>query len=428
MAAHLPLRVLAALLAGLTAVGVAGCSGGQQSGASPSDDASKALSSQSPDVSADEATPESAIRDELRALLTRRAAAMKAGDRKAFLADIAPKAERRRAGAWFNALGQLPVRFVGFELGNRHTSGVPAGHYVADVEQSVQLGNGFDPTPLPIDHVFEFAQQDGVWRVVRDRADPETVTTEFWRLRDVDIRVQDSSITASSGLSSADSQALAESTTAALAIIDELVPYRWSRRPVVLAADTPRLLASEGLDPSELNQAGGLNFPIRGADESVVGFRAALGPLAFEGSRAGLTKIVTHELAHLAIGKHDAAAQPWLAEGIAEYVAQGGPSGLDSWQSAIDAARAGKLTHMPLHDDFYLGDWGESYGVAVAGVTWLGRTHGADAPFDLLNRLNRARGATSREQEAVLQKMYDVSFDELARHGQELILDAYGRS
>lgn len=398
---------------------LAGCSADPAS-VDQSPPAAVSSMSDSPSESATPVGSDGEIRSEIRSLLSRRAAAMESGDLKAFLADISPGQERSTAKSWFRQLGKLPVRSVTFELGNRRSSGVEEGQYVTEVVQSVQLGEGFDPAPIPIDHVFEFVRQDGDWKVKHDSADDSTVSAEPWRLPNISFLRSRNCLIAYPSKGDRFGRTLHEACLEVIHRLDTWSPYQWRHRAVVVLDESGDLISNQ----SWVSE--GVRYPVSDDLDRTV-MRVVVRPEIFDGEFEGVVRSLGGSVIADAQSADDISGVPaWLLEGTITYILQQGPAELTTWEGTIEAAEQGRLDSLPDSVGFYRGDPEEAYGIAVAATTWLARVHGEDAPFELIDAC-RARGCiTSTDENRVLKATFGISSEQLAREAQSLILRTYG--
>lgn len=392
---------------------VAGCSGDPQAGPAPS----------SPTTSTTPSVPSGAY-DALDRLLDRRARAILAKDRATFLATTAPGPGRAHQLAWYGPLTRLPLAKVSYDVrlvdphGTAHATRVEA-------DMLVQLGSGFDPAPVPVDHVLTVSHTAGRWKVVEDRADRSQISFAPWLLPHVRFTITDRALVVYDQDSARQADRISRLADEAVATDADHIPYEWPRKVVILAPSSTAPLRYEGFDPVEIQHLGGVAYPIRGPDEQVTGSRIVVAPVMLKQDDQDLLTVLRHEVAHVAIGEHDEQDPVWVVEGIAEYVAHLGDGRLYIATSAVQAAQDG-VDQMPPDGLFHSGDWGVNYGIAWWAMQVLALRHGPDAPFDLVDAMHAREPMDFHEESALLDDRYQVTTDELAHQAGELIRTTFG--
>jgi hypothetical protein len=417
-----PLLLVAAAVL-LTACSVPG--DGPQGNVTPSDGPS-ATAPSSPTSGAPSPTAQQR-RDvaALTRLMTKRATAIEAGDRATFASQLAPGPNRNKQLAWFDALQELPVGPVRFDL-SAPVASADGRHYRADSTMLVQLV-GFDPAPVPSDHAFTFVHHGGRWLVARERVPRSQVSFAPWTLEDVHFAVSDSVIVVTDAESSTHLEQLAAVSEQAVADIVAEVPYEWNEHVVLFAPSRTAMFRYEGVDSAEIGNLGGIAFAMRGPRYQFTNRRVLLAPVMLDREYDDLLGVVRHEFAHVAIGRRDDQAPVWVREGLAQYAANASEPGFTMWTSAVDAARKGEISEMPIDAWFFDGDWGLSYGTATAALEWLARTKADDeAPYALLDALNAADADGAVEVRQVVRKKFGVTPDQLAKEGASLIVEEFG--
>ncbi len=358
-------------------------------------------------------------------LMKERAKAIAAGDREGFASQLAAGANRSKQLSWFDALQELPVGSVRYDLSSPVAFG-DGQRYRADATMLVQL-DGFDPAPVPSDHAFTFVRKGRGWLVARESVPRSQVSFAPWTLPGVQFSVSDQVIVITDDGSSTHLDELASVSAQALADIVAEVPYAWNEHVVLFAPSRTAMFRYEGIDGAEVGNLGGIAFPMRGARYQFTNRRVLLAPVMLDREYADLLDVVRHEFAHVAIGRRDERAPVWVREGLAQYAANAPELGFTMWASAVNAARKDEISEMPIDAWFFDGDWGVSYGTATAALEWLARTEADDeAPYALLDALNAADARGAAEVRKVVRKKFGVTPDQLAQEGAGLMVEEFG--
>ncbi|KRF17292.1 hypothetical protein ASG90_08310 [Nocardioides sp. Soil797] len=373
---------------------------------------------------------------EVRALLTRRAAAVHDGNRTAFLADVARRdtAFVRGQEQYFQNLRELPLQRFSFAVpdGGVETGG--KGEVLARVFVSVQL-DGFDKVPVETEARYGFRHtKQGRLRLVSVR------DLEFERENDVDPAPWDlGSIQVES---TGDVLGIfdARSINAAYQIMDSVedgiedvtreVPLKWSGRVVVYALTDLTVLSNldhlPGGDPDHLD---GVAFAVRAGPGSheVASTRFLLHPRMIYRNDATRDRLIRHELTHVAIGSRDDAVPTWLSEGVAEYVSVQPIPAYERMISrdAVEAARQG-LHGLPGGSTFNGDDSAANYGISWYACEYVASTFGEKALWRLLDAMRRGDGTDEEHQDAVLTATLGIDSAQLARGAGQKILATFG--
>lgn len=408
-----PALVLAAVLLAAVATGCNDAGPAEQAAPGPS-----ASATGDPEDAA-----EDAVRDEITALLDRRAESMLEGRGDAFARTTASGPFRRTQLVQFAALQQFPLRRVEYRLGT-HDPAFSGDRYRARVELFVQL-RGFDPAPVPVDHEIDFVRTGSGWKVGRDRVDASQAVSAPWLVPGVETSVSKDLVVVFDRRSVRQRARITRLAESALALVRSAVPVEWPGKAVVIALSDTDALRSEGIDPAEIRSLGGVAVPA-GPDPHTSATRVVLAPSSYAAEDRELLTLLRHELAHVALLDPDAFGVPvWVTEGLAEYTAHQGDPILYLDNRAIAAARRG-IDAMPPDGLFHAGEWGVSYGLAWFSMLWLAEEHGVDAPYDLLAAIQEQQPGDHEEVSALLEKKYGVTTDELARRASALIVRTYG--
>ncbi|MBZ5733654.1 hypothetical protein K8Z61_04020 [Nocardioides sp. TRM66260-LWL] len=312
--AVLPPAALALVLL-LASLGLVACSGG-------SDDQRPAATAPSPS-------------DRIDALLRVRAAAVRDGDRRAFLATVAGGTTlRREQSALFDRLRALPLR--DYRLRVEPAGVVREGRrFRAVVEETSRL-SGFDNAsvrsraryllvPGPRSGSLRIASTvDGAWQR-RNRVVPQP-----WSLPGVRV-VREGPVLAFLDAASAPvAPTLLGAVRRSIADVAQVVPppsdgTPWDGLVVVSALADPSLLdAAAPARGGEVGSLDGVAYEVP-TDATRVGSRVAatrvvLAPRILRADPVSRDRLLRHELTHVALGTRDDRAPLWLQEGLAEWV------------------------------------------------------------------------------------------------------------
>lgn len=398
-----------------------GCSGG-----TPSSDPSPPTSTTGETGQGDPAVATTDDRDRqlIESVLRRRARAVVAGDRAAFLGLVARSAAARQR-AWFGRVAPLPLASLRYVLGTHDADESDTDTFVADVDEYTRLA-GFDPKPVWTTHRMTFVREAGGWRLSRDEIDDSEILAAPWEFPGITVERDDDVLLAT------DAPALRKAP-GMFGMLQEARDYVDGQTEgalggvVFLAVSDEGALRAEGMNTDELNRVGAVTTGVRGVGFDVVVRRVIVAPAAL-GADSGYEQVLLrHELVHIALQRYQATSPVWLTEGIAEYVAHEGlPETLPA--SAIDAARAGTLELAP-NSLFYRGDDGDNgpnYAAAWWALKYLASVKGPEEPLRLLEAFRReGRGMTFADMSAFLDDRYGFDADELADRASDLIVDRW---
>ncbi|NPC95183.1 hypothetical protein [Nocardioides sp. zg-DK7169] len=365
----------------------------------------------------------------LTGVLERRAAAVRRGDRAAFLRQLAQRPRlREQQLTRFENLRQLPIADYRYTF-DRADLVREGDAYWLTVELHLQL-EGYDAVPVVTRDRFRFVPaRAGRYRLA-SVSDPEWerragVRPEPWDSGPVVVRSGHGVL----GIFDADSVAAAPDLIASVedGILDVSahVPYGWSRTVVVYALSGEEFLrALPRPGGGGLGDLDGLAFPVAAApdDPTLAATRFVLHPRMLLAAGAERDRLVRHEITHVAVAERDDAAPVWLSEGIAEYVSVQ-PMPLEERRlvtAAVGAAHAG-FRWLPRDEDFNGADSALSYALSWWAVEALARRHGPDAPFALLD----AAGQDGTPMPRLLARMFDTTPRELAAEAARLIRTTY---
>jgi hypothetical protein len=274
--------------------------------------------------------------DTVAAMLERRAAALRSGDRSAFLdtVDDSDPDFRTAQAAWFDNLSAVPFSAWSLTLGSRAAAVVPqaardlaerrpAGSFAAEVDSAYRIA-GYDNADQRYDRVYTVTPRDGRW-YVSGAFDPADAPAhrELWDVGKVHV------LSAEHGLilgldPSSSLRTYADAVDRAVPRVNAVWGTGWSRRVLVEVTRTEdEMSAILGGAPSAYRQLAAVTRGELGTQEgSSAAERIIINPKAYrELSDVGRQVIMGHEITHVAARERTQPWTPrWLAEGFADYI------------------------------------------------------------------------------------------------------------
>ncbi len=306
--------------------------------------------------------------DTVGTMLARRAAALAAGDKAAFLATVDPQAEAFRAvqAEWFDNLSDVPFSTWTLELGDRgllrlseaRATLLGSAAFVAPVDVSYQV-DGYDHGAQHYDELLTFVPRAGRWYVNSNLdVKPAQSHRELWDVGRV--RVVKAKYGLVMGLGSEkDLEAFAREVDRAVPRVDAVWGHSWAEHVLLVVTRTEDEMASLlGGKPSAYRQLAAVTRGELGAEEGTAAAdRILVNPKAYADlSSMGRRVILGHEITHVAARARTQTWTPkWLAEGLADYVGylKSGLADDVIAQELTDDVRKGKLpTELPDNSDF----------------------------------------------------------------------------
>ena len=362
--------------------------------------------------------------EQVERLLDRRARAILADRREAFLATTAPGPGRRTQLVAFEALGELPVATASYDVASVDDV-ADEGLTTVSAQLMVRL-EGFDTRPVPASHVLELEHSEQGWRVLHDRTAPSQVVAAPWTLAGARVRTGDGLILVLDRRSADQGDRLLRLAGAARVATRSYVPYPRSQGVVMLAPSTTDTFRDDGFGTDTIERLGGIAREVDDRRGDVVTDRVVLVPDMLRQPDDALLTLIRHEFAHVAIAQRDKKMPLWIVEGLAEWASWRGDPTYSIATSAVRAAESERgITRMPPDYDFRSERSGTAYGVAWFAMRWLETTEGPEAPYALLDRAAEQRAFRDREVSRLLDRQYGVTTDELAREAGELIAETF---
>ncbi|WP_457252929.1 hypothetical protein [Pedococcus sp. P5_B7] len=322
-----PLRAGVAVAAtAVLVVGLlAGCSdedaGTARSSSGPSTSPSATTQSNAPD-------PSTAREDALTALLSARAAAVRAHDRAAFAATLDdPKSGfGLRQLAQYDALAKLPLGAFSYgtpepapELGADRVAQLGPEAWVSRVAGHYSLA-GYDTASREFESYFTVVRRDTGWRLVDDTDGGTQV--QAWDLPAFTVLRSPTTLVMGSGPASRLRPYLALGNLA-VTRVDAVWTAPWNSRLVLVVPRTAAEMAEQvGQDKDSVAQVAAVTDGPFDAGGRAGADRVVVNPGAFATlERRGQQVVVTHEATHVAIrATTDRPVPLWLSEGMADYV------------------------------------------------------------------------------------------------------------
>lgn len=273
----------------------------------------------------------------IRALLSRRAGAILADDRAAFLADIDP-AQRtfaRQQAALFTSLSAVSLSAAHYQLdpasGTAPTAPTrygTANTWTVNVVLAYRL-RGFDDSDATQHQVLTFTERNGRWLLASDadrNAAGDTSAPALWdEGKVVAVRGASSLVLGFAGNETM-LQALSREVDQDIPRVSAVWTAAWPRRAVVVVPATQQQFAElTGVtgNIAQVEAVQSTELAGTGAVQRQSGNRITLNPVSFgQLSPPGRTVVLTHELTHTASRNVTSSTTPlWLVEGLADYVA-----------------------------------------------------------------------------------------------------------
>lgn len=337
-----------------------------------------------------QASPVAAVQ----AVLDGRAAAVRDGDRAAWMATVdpeAPAAFRTAQARQFDGLRQLPITGFGLDA-HVDTSGdlAPPGLdvlygapvFLPETRQVYRL-EGYDDSDAVDVLWLTFVERDGSWYVGGD-ADLESVGLEtqrgLWDIGAVELQRTDRLLVLSHPEDAARAAALAEIGQEAVEILDRRWDRQWPGRIAVILPGSVEEL--ETLLQSTIDLDKFVAFVAYGWLETESGLSPTAPRMYIQDrnlsryGRAFQVETLVHELAHAAAVPIVSPAVPaWVHEGVADWIAVGQPT-----REGVPTGSDGAL---PRDHEFTTGSQTaiiSSYRESRSAISFLARRHGEAAP------------------------------------------------
>lgn len=196
----------------------------------------------------------------------------------------------------------------------------------------------------------------------------------------------------------------------------------WSGR--VVAYDISDLTALEGRTPMDVQETGGVAYPVpvRPGSRRVAAHRFIVNPAV---AHNGLQRefLLRHELTHVALAGRDDQSPRWLTEGAAEYVSRSHYPVAQQRRMAAYVLSFLDTSAPVLADgvEFYA-DAEANYALAAAVCTYLVATRGPEVLWDLMDAFTAERFDRPRRAEALSAAQIDaVLVREIGLDERELI-------
>lgn len=419
-----PSRGLVTLLSGLVLVV------GLLTGCSDDDDASLLGAGATPSLA------------DAQQVLDGRAAAVRDGDLEGFLASVDasdPKLVTRQR-RYFANLQQLPLEEFDYDvLKAEWPDGLRSASWggralLPQVRLSTQLA-GFDSVPVQRVTGFAFARKDGRTVIISDRTG---AGQQFpgshpapWDLVRIHVREDADTLQLYDDDTWGRADAVSATLRAGTIDVRNAIPFTWDGRAVVYVFSRPAVLNSfEGVPGGNIKHLGAMTFPIYAVQgqPAVAGTRFTLLPSSLRAGQAFLSRIVRHELTHVALGERDDGAPVWFAEGISEYLGAREIPQDERRIATVAVAKAREgVDALPPSRGFNGKDQAWHYALSWMACDYIATSQGEAKLWELMDALHASgEGTTDDRQDAVLQTVLGLSSAQLARRAAARILRIYG--
>ena len=374
-------------------------------------------------------TSVSAPNTDLEALLGRRARAIRTGNLTAFLEDVDPSRPnfRARQERYFLNLRELPLGSFRYSLDEGVTT-LPGGRVQGVVELRMRLQR-YDALPVRTAALFTFRHlPGGAWVLSEDRnrafERDNDIEPQPWDLMRIQVKEGNGVLGVFDEQSIDAAYQIIDEIEDGIRVIKQEVPVSWSGRVVVYALSDLRVLSGlddlPGGDPDRLD---GVAFPIRASPESprLAAIRFMLHPRMIYRNDESRSRLVRHELTHVALGDRDDRLPAWLSEGLAEWVSVQAlpPERRTVSRAALVSARQG-ADHLPDSSTFYGPGAAANYGLSGYACEYLVRRGGDTLLWRLVRDLPLAEDPDAR-----LEHDAGLGADQLARRAARLMVSTY---
>lgn len=380
--------------------------------------------------------------DSVPALLDRRAQALRAGDRAAFLATVDEKVVEFRAAQarWFDNLRAVP--FDGWTLrpapraarsmipqGARdRVAGTAPGSFAAVVEGEFRIA-GHDNAGMRYDRALTLTPRAGRWYVsgsfdLVGRA----VHRELWDVGRVNVRHAEHGLIL--GLEPRERLArYAAELDRAVPAVTRVWGKDWPRKALIQVTRTEAEMAQllGGAPQDYLRLAAVTRGELGLSDGGATAERIIVNPRAYrELSPAGRRVIMRHEVAHVAARSRTQSSTPrWLAEGFADYVGYrdaGLSTEVVAQELAADLRRGMLPSALPADAEFSAAspNLPQSYELSWLAARLIAERYGgAPALVDLYRSVGAPDGGV--ELDVAMREVLGVDMGEFTRAWRDFV-------
>ena len=371
-----------------------------------------------------------------------RAAAIRHHNEAKFMSTVAKgdKALVARQRRYFDNIIQFPLAKLSFNVTTKSWPASLVAQRWADagrpqITQMVEL-DGFDTRPEVSTTGLVLAKRGDSYKVVADRTvggglfpgyDPQP-----WDLDPIHVSTYGDHLLGvfDSGTYS-DAGRLLKLVASATEDDQSALPFWWDGDVIVYSFSDNDLLESfKGVPGGNIRDLGALTFPVYAnlARSKIASMRFVVLPEALHAQTPYLSRLLRHELTHVALGARDDGAPTWFVEGIAEYL---GARPLTREQRRIAAVAvqraAGSVTSMPASRTFNGPDQDWHYALAWMACDYIAAHDGETRLWDLMDAFHDAQGGTpDSRQDAVLEATIGMDSHQLAQKAAARIRSIYG--
>ena len=320
-------------------------------------------------------------------LVEEREAALRDGDKKAFMSTVDEDALQFVATQerWWDNLAQLPLADIDLSPVDEAAPEQTTADLVIPVDFTMRL-DGYETAAVTRRLTYAFRQDGDRVVLLDDRDRAEDVESgwvgEPWETSRIVVRTTPDLLV----VFDEETEPWADSVMGDLAtsarMVADVVPG-WSGK--VVAYDVSDTTLIEDSSAMEVWETGGIAFPVLAEPDSdeVAAHRFVVNPEAAHNSTTR-EFLLPHEIAHIALAERDDSSPRWLVEGAAEYVARAGYSPEQQRRLAAGVFLAGGTPQLANGPEFYATP-GSSYELAGAACTYLAQTLGREVLWSLMD-------------------------------------------
>lgn len=371
---------------------------------------------------------------ELQQLLDSRVKALREDDERAFLASLDETQPRliKRQRRLFRNLRQLPWEEFSYRVLPaqwpellRHPSW-PRQTILPRIELRTKL-RGVDRLASTVVTGFGVARKQGRLTIISDRTGagsffPGQQPTP-WELTRIFAERAGGAILLFDHHTREQAAVVRQAVARGTVHIQEAIPFEWDGQVLIYVMKNQEVLDTlQDVPGGDIEHLGAMTFPVRVAAGSptIASTRFALFPSSLAANNDFLERLIRHELAHVAVGQLDNRAPTWLAEGIAEYLAERpiAPAARRISAKAMQRAAQG-VTRLPPSAGFNGEEQEWNYALSWMACDYIAVTYGEPVLWQLLFAFNVLQGTGEAHQDEVLASVLGLTNFELANHALE---------
>lgn len=361
--------------------------------------------------------------------LARRGRAVAEGHRRPFLRglDRSDRAFVRAQRQRFENLRRLPVGTIRYSVVDGSVRDL-GGEVTSVVERHLQLA-GYDAQPVVTVKRFTYTPHGADGRrllLSETRPVAGKGSVQPWDAGPIRVRSKQGVLGVFDPGSVGSAQGILAEVERGVSAVAGDLPYDWDRLVVVYAlSDTDVLSSIEDLPGGDPERLDAVAFPVRVHPDSaaVADHRFLLHPRMLRRDGDSRSRLIRHELVHVALGHRDDGVPTWLAEGVAEYVSV---RPIPQQQrtisrAALELASDGP-TEMPTNEQFNGTRSGANYGLSWWACEYIADTHGEEMLWQLMDAFD----GSDRDVDDVLRAEIGIDAAGLAERAGERIVATFG--